>query len=128
VQKIASHLIYIERGTPYVFDRLSAFEEWLANPPGQNAKDVFAASTTSQKASGTMSKNKRDRLEKEAADLEAKIASTEAVIQEIELSFQVPNQTTNWEDVHRRYDELKQALDSLYGQLNDRWDALSKNA
>src|SRR5262249_47544028 len=29
VQKIASHLLYIESGRAYVFDRLSAFEEWL---------------------------------------------------------------------------------------------------
>src|SRR4029079_5751822 len=29
VQKIATHLIYIEAGRAFVFDRLSAFEEWL---------------------------------------------------------------------------------------------------
>src|SRR5207248_6257239 len=29
VQKIATHLMYIEEGRAYTFDRLSAFEEWL---------------------------------------------------------------------------------------------------
>ncbi len=33
VQKIATHLIYIEKGRAHVFDRLSAFEEWLGEAP-----------------------------------------------------------------------------------------------
>ena len=40
VQKIATHLMYIEGGKPYVFDRLSAFEEWLANPPGDPGSET----------------------------------------------------------------------------------------
>src|SRR4029077_10776117 len=73
VQKIASHLIYIESGTPYVFDRLSAFEEWLANSPANRAKDAstpaMSEAPTKSKTPTSMSKNKRDRLEKEAAGL-----------------------------------------------------------
>src|SRR5215831_16601929 len=38
VQKIATHLLYIEDGTAHVFDRLSAFEEWLNSPPQLSAK------------------------------------------------------------------------------------------
>src|SRR6185369_2939100 len=123
VQKIATHLIYIESGVPYIFDRLSAFEEWLANPPAPAA--VKATPTVTQaKPTAGMSKNKRERLEKEAADLESQIAATETDLRALEASFQNPDLSTNWEDVYRRYDELKKALDSLYVELNECWQAL----
>ena len=128
VQKIASHLIYIEDGTPHVFDRLSAFEEWLANPQeerGANTSAEVAQVKTKSTATG-MSKNRRERLQKEAAELEVQIANTETDIRSIEESFQNPNSQTDWEDVHRRYDSLKKGLDDLYLQLNERWEALGE--
>src|SRR5204863_8883352 len=53
VQKIATHLIYIEGERAYTFDRLAAFEDWLAEgrPEGQLAEPaavtVSAERTTS---------------------------------------------------------------------------------
>jgi ATP-binding cassette, subfamily F, member 3 len=125
VQKIASHLVYIEDGKPHLFDRLSAFEEWLANPPASAAADAIAA-VKSKQAAG-MSKNKRDRLQKEASDLETRIAVIEGELRSIESSFQNPDPSVNWESVHRRYDDLKKDLESLYVELSMRWDALEQN-
>src|SRR6185503_9079754 len=83
VQKIATHLIYIEARRAHVFDRLSAFEEWLQSetvgavaPPGAHRGPL-----QQQKASG-LSKNKREQLEREVQDLEKRITSTEAAIAE----------------------------------------------
>src|SRR5207302_7196224 len=38
VQKVATHLLYLEDGRAHVFDRLSAFEDWLQG--GQETGDV----------------------------------------------------------------------------------------
>ena len=125
VQKIASHLIYIENGKAHVFDRLSAFEEWLVNPPAPPATSGKSADENSRpKASSGMSKNRRDRLQKEASEIEAQIAAVETELRSIEDSFQQPTPGSNWEAVHRRYDELKQTRETLYGELNRRWEAL----
>ena len=127
VQKIASHLMYIEDGKAHVFDRLSAFEEWLATPAAEAAvRTATTAANKTKPAAGGMSKNRRERLQKEAADLEAQIATVETDLQGIEESFKTPNAQTNWEEVHRRYDDLKKNLDALYLQLNERWEALGE--
>lgn len=123
VQKLASHLIYIEDGKSYIFDRLSAFEKWLAKPAEATAGRT-AADASRSKNSAAMSKNKRDRLRKEAADLEAQIAAVEGELKTLEQSFQSPDSTVNWETIHRRYDELKGSLDGLYAELSRRWEAL----
>jgi ATP-binding cassette subfamily F protein 3 len=125
VQKIASHLVYIEDGKPHIFDRLSAFEEWLASPPASAPAESIAAVKAKQTAG--MSKNKRDRLQKEASDLEARIAVIEADLRNIEASFQNPDTSVNWESIHRRYDDLKKDLEALYAELSMRWDALEQN-
>ena len=122
VQKLASHLIYIEGGKPYIFDRLSAFEEWLANPPVTVAP--VEASPDRNKPAGGMSKNRRERLQKEASELEAQIAAVEAELRSIEESFQNPDPKADWQTVHHQYDSLKSTLDSLYADLNRRWEAL----
>jgi ATP-binding cassette, subfamily F, member 3 len=133
VQKIATHLIYIERGTPYVFDRLGAFEEWLEEPdteahgqtplPGVSADEV---PDTAEPTRPRLSKNKREQLEREVAELEKKIASVEGEIAELELSFQNPATGTDWETTHRRYADLKIALDGLYADLATRWETMGE--
>jgi ATP-binding cassette subfamily F protein 3 len=127
VQKIATHLIYIDRGAAYVFDRLSAFEEWLNQPSSPpevpERTDTMPPAVQPSKSSG-LSKNKRDQLEREVAELEKKIASVEAEIAELELSFQNPATGTDWETTHRRYADLKVTLDNLYKDLDNRWEMI----
>jgi ATP-binding cassette subfamily F protein 3 len=126
VQKIATHLIYIENGRAFVFDRLSAFESWL--------EEGSAATTTSTKAPTEperapverpgLSKNKRDQLHKEVAELESKISAVENEVASLELYFQAPTPGTDWESTHRRYSELKATLDVLYNELATRWEII----
>ena len=71
-----------------------------------------------------MSKNRREKLEGEIRELEATIAKTEAELTALETSFQNPTVDANWEAAHRRYAELRTALDGLYNELALRWDLL----
>src|SRR5437667_392066 len=80
VQKIATHLIYIEDGRAYTFDRLSAFEEWLEtesidqhHPPLRGG-----LSQGERREPAKLSKNRREQLEKEVAQVEKRIAAVEA--------------------------------------------------
>jgi ATP-binding cassette subfamily F protein 3 len=123
-QKIATHLMYIEDGRAYMFDRLSAFEEWLNDRPAAvKAEPVESARPEGQAA--TMSKNKREKLQSEITDLEARIAATEAEIATLESGFSNPDPELNWESAQRRYSELQEVLESLYADLSDRWDLMS---
>jgi ATP-binding cassette subfamily F protein 3 len=138
VQKIATHLVYIENGHAHVFDRLSAFEEWLTGGKAFSDATARPKSTAGIAApepkdlqqvppSATpMSKNKRDQLEREVAALETRIASVEAEIAELELCFQNPASGTDWESTHRRYAELKGTLDGLYEDLASRWEIMGR--
>jgi ATP-binding cassette subfamily F protein 3 len=131
VQKIATHLLYVESGKAHVFDRLSAFESWLdgedveptpAIPSPEASANASPRSTGADKSS--LSKNKREQIEKEVTNLERKIAGVEAEIAELELSFQNPATGTDWESTHKRYAELKLSLDGLYEQLASRWELM----
>ena len=127
VQKIATHLIYIEAGKAYVFDRISAFEEWLAEGPVPGAASGVYAGTDRERQAptvGTLSKNKREQLEREVSNLEKKIGTVEAEIAELELSFQNPATGTDWETTHKRYADLKLTLESLYEELASRWELM----
>ena len=127
VQKIATHLIYIEDGRAHVFDRLSAFEEWLAEDGGETSPHPIAsrsALSRGERAGGALSKNKREQLEREVAKLEAKVAAVEGEIAELELSFQNPATGTDWETTHKRYADLKLALERLYEDLASRWELM----
>ncbi len=66
VQKIATHLLYIEAGRAHVFDRLSAFEEWLEEDRTAGAVDdrpgAHGAPLREEKSSA-LSKNKREHWE-----------------------------------------------------------------
>jgi ATP-binding cassette, subfamily F, member 3 len=129
VQKIATHLIYIENGAAHVFDRLSAFEEWLEQDAGQPKSGTPGSrpgllSSETEARRGTLSKNKREQLQKEAAQLEKKIASVETEIADLELGFQNPATGTDWETTHKRYAELKLILEHLYQDLARRWELM----
>ena len=71
-----------------------------------------------------LSKNKREQIEKEVAELEHRIASVEHEIAQLELSFQQPPAGTDWQSLHRRYAELKETLDVLYKDLGRRWEMI----
>ena len=131
VQKIATHLIYVEGGKAHVFDRLAAFEEWLEGPaaeaaPRTEAKDgeTGTGARTAGSGQSSLSKNKREQIEREVSSLENKIARVEAEIAELELSFQNPATGTDWESTHKRYADLKLLLEGLYDQLASRWELM----
>jgi ATP-binding cassette subfamily F protein 3 len=131
VQKIATHLLYLENGRAHVFDRLSAFEQWLAESDSDEVRTEphqpsLSASTTSQKQDAKLSKNMRDRLEKGVAEVERKITDVESEIAELELSFQNPAAGTDWESMHRRYADLKEQLDTLYADLARHWELMGQ--
>jgi ATP-binding cassette subfamily F protein 3 len=132
VQKIATHLLYIERGRAHVFDRLSAFEEWLnqseSGDPQPSSREPASAEPAvgERREPSRLSKNKRDQLEREVAEVEKKIASVEGEIAELELSFQNPATGTDWESTHRRYADLKVLLENLYGDLARHWELMGQ--
>ena len=132
VQKLATHLLYIEDGSAYVFDRLSAFEEWLTEKPPETSDPhpEFRATLSHGEREQTprsvtgLSKNKMERLQRETADLEQKIAAVERELAELEVSFQNPAMGTDWESTHRRYADLKVTLENLYQDLASRWELM----
>ncbi len=127
VQKIATHLLYIEAGRAHVFDRLSAFEEWLEEDRTAGAVDDRPGARGAplrEEKSSALSKNKREQLQREVAELEEKIGSIEAELADLELSFQNPATGTDWESTHRRYAELKVTLENLYQDLATRWELM----
>jgi len=139
VQKIATHLLYIEDGKAHVFDRLSAFEEWLTTagavydrPGAPRSASAIARSPEDRaplqldRKPTVLSKNKREQLEKEVAKVEKKIASVEAEIAELELCFQNPATGTDWESTHRRYADLKVLLETLYQDLARHWELMGQ--
>jgi len=126
VQKIATHLIYIEEGRAHVFDRLSAFEEWLDQPKVEGVPSALRATLSKGETEPppVLSKNKREQMEREVAELEKQIGSIEAELAELELSFQNPATGTDWETTHKRYAELKVVLNNLYEDLASRWELM----
>src|SRR5207249_2465428 len=89
VQKIATHLLYIEDGRAHLFDRLSAFEEWLKESESSESEfgdphPALRVGLSQGERQGKLSKNKREQLEREVAELEKKIAAVEGEIAELE--------------------------------------------
>ena len=117
-QKLATHLLYIEDGSAYVFDRLSAFEEWLDRDLVPKAVATKAKPAQPVETPGpAMSKNRREKLAAEVGQTEARIQQLEADLGAIESEFSNPGPETNWEEAHRRHAEIKKTLDDLYNQL-----------
>ena len=127
VEKIATHLLYIEDGKAHVFDQLTAFEKWL-EASGQQSRDPhrppLRGDGLSQGERQKLSKNRRAQLEKAVADMERKIADVEGEIAQLELSFQNPTTGTDWESTHRRHADLKVMLEQLYGDLARHWELM----
>ena len=127
VEKIATHLLYIEDGKAHVFDQLTSFEKWL-EASGQQSRDPqpspLRAGGLSQREGQKLSKNKLEQLEKAVADVERKIADVEGEIAQLELSFQNPTTGTDWESTHRRYADLKVMLEQLYEDLARHWELM----
>jgi ATP-binding cassette, subfamily F, member 3 len=127
VQKIATHLLYIEDGKAHVFDRLSAFEEWLTGSPSRDTHPPLRGRLSQRERReppAKLSKNKKEQLEREVAEMEKKIAAVEGEIAELELSFQNPATGTDWESSHRRYADLRVTLENLYEDLGRYWDKM----
>jgi len=118
-QKLATHLLYIESQTAHVFDRLSAFEEWLER--GVNEKPAVSKEKTpaSQGSSPTpaMSKNRREKLAGEITGTEEQIRTLEGELAAIETDFSNPDPGRDWADLHRRHAEIQKTLEGLYSQL-----------
>jgi len=121
-QKLATHLLYIEDQTAYVFDRLSAFEEWLDSEREMPAttpesSSVHASPAPPSAAATAMSKNRREKVSGEISSTEERIRALETELAAIEASFSNPHQGTDWADLHRRHAEVQKSLESLYLQL-----------
>ena len=124
VQKIASHIIYMDDGRARTFDRFEAFEEWLGDSVDARVESEAPASNTARKPAAGLSKNKRERLVREIKDLETRIEENERELKEIENLFQEPPQDMEWDRTNRRYSELKEKLEVLYQELADRWELI----
>lgn len=119
-QKISTHLIYIEDHVAHTFDRLSAFEEWLDGGPEEKKPEPAkqeAKAATAPPAQPAMSKNKRDKLEKDLAKTEENIGVLEAELATLEAGFANPAPDFDWKAGHRRHAEIQATLDRLYDEL-----------
>jgi ATP-binding cassette subfamily F protein 3 len=128
-KRIASHLLYIENGRAYDFDRLDSFENWLngasnAEASAAAAKPVMPAAPSKLADGGPPSKNRVRQLQDEASRLEMEIGATEKELAELEATFQNPPGDMDWERAHRRHAELQAARDTLYANLAACWDQL----
>jgi ATP-binding cassette subfamily F protein 3 len=120
-QKLATHLLYIENQTALVFDRLSAFEEWLESGPQPRAAPAKNASKAPSLAETqpAMSKNRREKLAAEIAATEGRIRELEAELSALEARYGNPEPDTDWADLHRRHAAIQKTLEGLYAQLTE---------
>jgi ATP-binding cassette subfamily F protein 3 len=117
-QKIATHLIYLENGEANLFDRLSAFEQWLDGGSEKKAEPVKTETKiAAAPSSAAMSKNRREKLEKDIVLAEASIGTLEGELAALESSFANPAPEFDWKSAHRRHAEIQATLDRLYGEL-----------
>jgi ATP-binding cassette subfamily F protein 3 len=124
VEKLATDLIFLEGSRAHVFDRISAFHEWLGAPPEADRPGPEPVGPEELKRPAGMSKNRRDRLQKEIEELEGKISAAEIELGELEVRFQSPDSGLDWESSNRRYTELKEHLETLYEDLASRWELM----
>ncbi len=106
---------------------MSAFEEWLEKDgePFEPHPPLRATPAPEERDSGSkLSKNRREQLQKEVAQIEQKIADLEGELAAMELSFQNPGGGIDWETTHQKYAQLKTTLEALYEDLANRWELM----
>ena len=123
VERIATHILYVDRGGVRLFDRFEAFEDWLE----EDVATVSADTLQPERPRGTsnlevtpepqLSKNRRDQLEKEVRHLETNIGESETEIHNMELRFQESPNEIEWDSANQRYAELKDRVERLYQDL-----------
>ena len=118
-QKLATHLLYIENQTAHVFDRLTAFEEWLERDSGAKAPPSKAKVSPASGSVTVMSKNRREKLAGEITETEDHIQTLEAELAAMESSFSNPEATLDWAGSQRRHAEIQSTLDRLYTRLSE---------
>jgi len=116
-QKLATHLLYIESQTAHVFDRLSAFEEWLERSEKPVVSKEKMPASQGAPPTPAMSKNRREKLAGEITGTEEQIRTLEGELAAIETDFSNPDPGRDWADLHRRHAEIQKTLEGLYSQL-----------
>lgn len=114
IERVATRILYLERGHVEVFDSLGEVEARLSPdplPPGGRKPRV------PDRRSG-VSKNQQAETQDRIGRLESSIAEAEREISEIEASFGQADPDFNWEKTNRRHLELRQKVEALYAQLD----------
>ena len=120
VEKIATHILYIAGNKEVqAFDRFDAFEYWLRTDIGDSPAARRPVDKPRKASRSGLSKNKRERLEKEVHRLETCIQESEQEIREIESWFQAPPPDMEWDTTNRRYMDLKEQVEELYHELTN---------
>ena len=86
----------------------------FAMAPAVACAQPSASSTSAPQA---MSKNRRDKIEKDIASAEGTIATLEAELATLEGDFANPAPEFDWKAGHRRHAEIQATLDRLYDEL-----------
>ena len=121
VERIATHILYVEDKRVRLFDRFKAFEEWLeedvAASPRKRAQGRSEEQNLKKPPTPQLSKNRREQLEKEVQRLETKIGESENEIDTMESLFQESPKDLEWGSANQRYSELKVQVERLYQEL-----------
>jgi ATP-binding cassette subfamily F protein 3 len=132
VEKIASHILYIDIEGLRRFDRFDAFETWLGEsvdagrPPSRPATPPEPDTPKREpvRTRPTLSKNMRERIEQEMNSIESRIGSHELEVREIERQFQESPLDLDWDRANQRYAKLKQRIEELYEKLEEQIEKL----
>ena len=120
VERIATHILYIGDGGVRTFDRFDSFESWLGQKVDDSRPEAETKATAGRSPKPQrreLSKNRRDQIERTVREIEARIATGENAIREIERLFQEAPLELEWDETNRRYAELKTDIEALYTEL-----------
>lgn len=114
IERVATRILYLDRGRVEVFDSLGEVEERLSpDPPSTGGRKPRGP----DRRSG-VSKNQQAEMQDQIGRLESSIAEAEREISEIEASFGQADPDFDWEKTNRRHLELRESVDALYAQLD----------